>query len=98
MPEYVAITSSKSDVNPCSRGRETDHQKKSADGQTALQPCIVDTRKTKTCNMCTAYHIGHQPTSHLHKFPWYKALWRHTRPPGELPRPTPSMHIYTLLY
>ena len=42
MPEDVAITSSKSDVDPCSRGRETDHQK-NADGQTAFQPCIVDT-------------------------------------------------------
>ena len=43
MPEDVAITSSKSDVDPCSRGRETDHQNKSADGQTAFQLCIVDT-------------------------------------------------------
>ena len=36
MPEDVAITSSKSDVDPCSHGRETDRQK-SADGQTDRQ-------------------------------------------------------------
>ena len=39
MPEDVAITSSKFDVNPCSRGRETDHQKKKrgrTDGFSAL--------------------------------------------------------------
>ena len=45
MPEDVAITSSKSDVDPCGRGRETDRQK-SADGrtdrQTAFQLYIVD--------------------------------------------------------
>ena len=45
MPEDIAITSSKSDVDPCSRGRETDRQK-SADGQTdrqtAFQLYIVD--------------------------------------------------------
>ena len=40
MPEDVAITSSKSDVDPCSRGRETD-RRKSADGQTAFQLYIV---------------------------------------------------------
>ena len=33
MPEDIAITSSKSDVDPCSHGRENDRQK-SADGQT----------------------------------------------------------------
>ena len=33
MPEDIAITSSKSDVDPCSHGRETDRQK-SADGRT----------------------------------------------------------------
>ena len=41
MPEDIAITSSKSDIDPCSRGRETDRQK-SADGQTAFQLYIVD--------------------------------------------------------
>ena len=33
MPEDIAIVSSKSDVDPCSLGRDTDRQK-SADGQT----------------------------------------------------------------
>ena len=33
MPEDIAIISSKSDVDPCSHVRETDHQK-SADGRT----------------------------------------------------------------
>ena len=33
MPEDRAITSSKSDVDPCSHGGESDHPK-SADGQT----------------------------------------------------------------
>ena len=33
MPEDIAITSSKSDINPCSHGQETDRQK-SADGWT----------------------------------------------------------------
>ena len=32
MPEDIAITSSKSDIDPYSHSRETDHQK-SADGQ-----------------------------------------------------------------
>ena len=41
MPEDIAITSSKCDVDPCSHGRETDRQK-SADGQTAFQLYIVD--------------------------------------------------------
>ena len=45
MPEDIAITSSKSDVDPCSHGRETDRQK-SADGrtdrQTAFQLYIVE--------------------------------------------------------
>ena len=36
MPEDIAITSSKSDVDPCSHGREIDRQK-SADGQTDRQ-------------------------------------------------------------
>ena len=36
MPEDVAITSSKSDIDPCSHGRETDRQK-SADGRTDRQ-------------------------------------------------------------
>ena len=36
MTEDIAITSSKSDVDPCSHGRETDRQK-SADGQTDRQ-------------------------------------------------------------
>ena len=45
MPEDVAITSSKSDVDPCSHGRETDRQKSAdgqTDGQTAFQLYIVD--------------------------------------------------------
>ena len=33
MPDDIAITSSKSDVDPCSYSRETDRQK-SADGRT----------------------------------------------------------------
>ena len=33
MPEDIAIISSKSDVDPCSHGRETDRQK-SVDGRT----------------------------------------------------------------
>ena len=45
MSEDIAITSSKSDVDPCSHGRETDCQK-SADGrtdrQTAFQLYIVE--------------------------------------------------------
>ena len=45
MPEDIAITSSKSDVDPCSHSRENDRQK-SADGQTdrqtAVQLYIVD--------------------------------------------------------
>ena len=41
MPEDIAITSSKSDVDPCSHGRDPDRQK-SADGQTAFQLYIVD--------------------------------------------------------
>ena len=52
MPEDIAIMSTKSDVDPCSRGRETDRQK-SADGrtdrqtdrQTAFQLYIVDGHK-----------------------------------------------------
>ena len=46
MPEDIAITSSKSDVDPWSHGRETDHQKVRTDGrtdrQTAFQLYIVD--------------------------------------------------------
>ena len=42
MPEDIDIASSKSDVDPCSHGRETDHQKVRTDGQTALQLYIVD--------------------------------------------------------
>ena len=41
MPEDIAITSSKSDVDSCSHGRETDRQK-SVDGQTDFQLYIVD--------------------------------------------------------
>ena len=41
MPEDVAITSSKSDVDQCSHGRDTGRQK-SADGQTAFQLYIVE--------------------------------------------------------
>ena len=33
MPEDIAITSSKSDIDPCSHGRDLDHQK-GVDGQT----------------------------------------------------------------
>ena len=36
MPEDIAIILSKSDVDPCSHGQNTDPQK-SADGQTAFQ-------------------------------------------------------------
>ena len=57
---------------------------------------IPEKLKLATCVTHTTYHIGHQPTSYLHKFPWYKALWRHTRSHGELPRPTPSMHYVPL--
>ena len=46
MPEDIAITSSRSDVNPCSHGRDPDHQK-SADGQTAFQLYIVDGGKLR---------------------------------------------------
>ena len=42
MPEDIAITSNKSDVDPCSNGRETDRQK-SADGRTdGFSAYIVD--------------------------------------------------------
>ena len=41
MSEDIAITLSKSNVDPCSHGRETNHQK-SADGRTAFQLHIVD--------------------------------------------------------
>ena len=58
MPEDIAITSSKSDVDPCSHGQETDRQK-SADGrtdrQTAFQLYIVD------CILCAlglSYQMG----------------------------------------
>ena len=34
MPENVAIMSSKSDIDPCSHGRDTDHQKVRMDRQT----------------------------------------------------------------
>ena len=37
MPEDIAITSSKSDVDPCSHGRETDRQKVRTDGRTDRQ-------------------------------------------------------------
>ena len=37
MPEDIAITSSKSDIDPCSHGRDTDHQKVRTDGQMAFQ-------------------------------------------------------------
>ena len=46
MAEDIAITSSKSDVNPCSHGRDPDRQKsadRQTDGQTAFQLYIVDT-------------------------------------------------------
>ena len=49
MPEDIAITSSKSDVDPCSHGRDSDGQKSAdrrTDGQTAFQLYIVD------CNVC----------------------------------------------
>ena len=49
MPEDVAITSSKSDVNPCNHGRETDHQKSAdrrTDGFSALYSRI-DVQKSK---------------------------------------------------
>ena len=45
MPEDIAIISSKSDVDPCSHGRETDRQKNAdgrTDGQTAFQLYIVE--------------------------------------------------------
>ena len=45
MPEDIAITSSKSDVDPCSHGRDPDGQKsadRQTDGQTAFQLYIVD--------------------------------------------------------
>ena len=45
MPEDRAITSSKSDVDPCSHGQDPDHQKsadRQMDGQTAFQLYIVD--------------------------------------------------------
>ena len=42
MPEDMATTSSKSDVDPCSHGRDPDRQK-SADRQTAFQLYIVET-------------------------------------------------------
>ena len=42
MPEDIAITLSKSDVDPCSHGRETDHQKVWTDRQMAFQVYIVD--------------------------------------------------------
>ena len=46
MPEDIAITLSKSDVDPCSHGRETDHQKvwtdRQMDRQMAFQVYIVD--------------------------------------------------------
>ena len=34
MPEDIAIILSKSDVDPCSHGRETDRQKVGTDGRT----------------------------------------------------------------
>ena len=49
MPEDIAITSSKSDVDPCSHGQDPDGQKsadrrdRQTDGQTAFQLYIVDT-------------------------------------------------------
>ena len=43
MPEDRAIVSSKSDVDPCSHGRDPDRQKMRTDGQTAFQLYIVDT-------------------------------------------------------
>ena len=44
MPEDIAVTSSKSDVDPCSHGRDTDRQLKKVrtDGQRAFQLYIVD--------------------------------------------------------
>ena len=41
MPEVIAITWSKSDIDPCSHCRDTDHQK-SVDRQTAFQLYIVE--------------------------------------------------------
>ena len=41
MPKDIAITSSKSDVDPCSHSRDPDRQK-SADRQMAFQLYIVD--------------------------------------------------------
>ena len=54
MPEDIAITSSKSDVDPCSNGRETDHQKSAdgwTDGQIAFQLYIVD-KALLRCEEC----------------------------------------------
>ena len=36
MPEDIAITSSRSDVDPCSHGRETDRQKSADGGKTII--------------------------------------------------------------
>ena len=48
MPEdirsYVAITLSKSDVDPCSHGQDTDRQKVRMDRRMAFQLYIVDSR------------------------------------------------------
>ena len=47
MPEDMAITSRKSDVDPCSHHQDPDHQKsadRQTDGQTAFQLYIVDNR------------------------------------------------------
>ena len=45
MPEDIAITSSKSDVDPCIHGRDPDGQKsadRQTDGQTAFKLYIVE--------------------------------------------------------
>ena len=53
MPEDIAITSSKSDVDPCSHGRDPDRQKsadKRTDRQMAFQLYIVETRQMLTAS------------------------------------------------
>ena len=50
MPEDIATMSSKSDVDPCSHGRDPDCQKSAdgrTDGQTAFQLYIVDSLPTE---------------------------------------------------
>ena len=65
MPEDIAIMSSKSDVDPCSHGRDPDHQKVQTDRQTAFQlyiivdkhPQIYVTRSAKTDHVRTKIEI-----------------------------------------